>query len=137
MIFSILFILFGILATIIVCKSINGGFELKSYEINKKEKLLNEELQNIRDKRKELSRRLDNLKTLLKAGVKSQTAATPQDAPTDLKGWLLQKGVLTETQFLSAEIYGIEKNIDIIGSLLTLNMISIDIYEEAKKMKLL
>ncbi len=125
------------MATIFVCKSINGNFELKSYDISNKEKILNEELQDLRDKRKELSRRLDDLKTLLKAGVKSQKSAAPEASPTDLKGWLLQKGVLTETQFLSAEIYAIEKNIDLTGALLTLNMISIEVYEEAKKRKLL
>lgn len=137
MIFSIILISIGMLATIIACKSINGSFELKSYDISNKEKLLNEELQDLRNKRKELSRRLDDLKTLLKAGVKSQKSVTPEENPTDLKGWLLKKGILTETQFLSAEIYAIEKNINITGALLTLNMISIGVYEEAKKMKLL
>ncbi|WP_320007736.1 hypothetical protein [Maridesulfovibrio sp.] len=137
MIFSILFVSAGILATIVACKGLNGTFELKSDDISNKEKQLNDELQDLRDKRKDLARRLDNLKTLLKAGVKSNTSDTSKESPTELKGWLLQRGILTEAQFLSAEIYAIEKNINIIGALLTLNMISIEIYEEAKKMKLL
>jgi hypothetical protein len=137
MIFSILFVSVGMLGTIIVCKSVNGSFELKSNEISKKEKNLTEELQNLRDQRKEKSKRLENLKTLLKAGIKPERTSQPEESPQDLKGWLLQKGVLNEAQFISAEIYAIEKNINITGALLTLNMISIEVYEEAKKMKLL
>ncbi|NDV28208.1 hypothetical protein [Desulfovibrio sp. JC010] len=137
MIFSITFVTIGLLATVFICKAINGSFEIKSMDLADKEKKLNEELQDLRKNRKELSQRLENLKTLLKAGIQSEAESKPAEDPTDLKGWLLQKQILTEAQYLSAEIYGIEKNIDIIGALLTLNMISIEVYEEVKKLKLI
>jgi hypothetical protein len=137
MIFSITFTVVGFFATIFICKTINGNFELKSTRLACKEKKLTEELQSLRNRRKDLSRKLENLKTLLKAGIKSESTVKPEAVATDLKGWLLQKKILTEAQFLSAEIYAVEKNIDVIGALLTLNMVSIDIYEEVKKKKLI
>ncbi|WP_319761019.1 hypothetical protein [Maridesulfovibrio sp.] len=137
MIFSITFTVVGFFATIFICKTINGNFELKSTRLAGKEKKLTEELQSLRNRRKDLSRKLENLKTLLKAGIKSESTVKPEAVATDLKGWLLQKKILTEAQFLSAEIYAVEKNIDVIGALLTLNMVSIDIYEEVKKKKLI
>lgn len=137
MIFSITFVTIGAVATIFICKAINGSFEIRLNELAKKEKRLNENLAELRSSRKDLSHRLENLKTLLKAGITSEKKAKPETTPANLKEWLLNKSILTEAQYLSAEIYGIEKNIDIIGALLTLNMISIEIYEEAKALKLL
>ncbi|ACS79513.1 hypothetical protein [Maridesulfovibrio salexigens] len=138
MTFSIIFVLFGTIATIVACKTINGNFELKHDALARKEKNLVEAQKELQARRKELSRRLDNLKTLLKAGIKTEAAAkTTDEKPSDLKSWLVQSGVLTEVQFLSAEIYAAEKNLNVIAALLTLNMISIEKYEEAKKMKLL
>ncbi|WP_319780290.1 hypothetical protein [Maridesulfovibrio sp.] len=136
MIFAITFSVVGAIATIFICKTINNNFEIRSKDIAKKERKLTEEMQELRNQRKYLSRRLEDLKTLLKAGIKSENSAKPQEVPTNLKGWLLRKGILTEAQYLSAEIYGMEKNIDVIAALLTLNMVSIEIYEEAKRMKL-
>lgn len=120
----------------IVGKTINNNFELKYEALAHKEKRLNETLQELRDRRKELSRSLEDLKSFLKAGIKTEAATKPQKEPKDLKGWLVHRGVLSEAQFLSAEIYATEKNINVIAALLTLNMVSIELYEEAKKLKL-
>ncbi len=137
MTFSIIFVLFGTIATIVACKTINSNFDLKNQALAKKEKKLIEKQQDLRDKRKELSRRLDDLKTFLKAGIKTEAAAKPKEEPKDLKDWLVHRGILSEAQFLSAEIYATEKNINVIAALLTLNMVSVELYEEAKKLKLL
>lgn len=136
MTFSIILVLFGTIATVIVGKTINNNFELKKDALAHKEKKLNATLQELRDRRKELSRRLEDLKTFLKAGIKTETATKSQKEPEDLRGWLVHRGVLSEAQFLSAEIYATEKNINVIAALLTLNMVSIELYEEAKKLKL-
>ncbi len=137
MTFSIIFVLFGTMATIVACKTINGNFEIKYDDLARKEKGLVESLQNLRDKRKELSRKLEDLKTFLKAGIKTEAATKTKEDPKDLRGWLVHRGILSEAQFLSAEIYATEKNIDVIAALLTLNMVSIELYEEAKKLNLL
>ncbi|NDV23754.1 hypothetical protein [Desulfovibrio sp. JC022] len=125
------------MTTVVACKMINGNFEIKYNELLRKEKKLVESLQSLRDKRKELARKLEDLKTFLKAGIKTEAATKPQEDPKDLRGWLVHRGILSEAQFLSAEIYATEKNIDVIAALLTLNMVSIELYEEAKKLNLL
>lgn len=137
MTFAIIFVIIGTIATIVICKTINGNFEIKNSDLAQKEKKLVEAQQDLRDKRKELSKRLEDLKTFLKAGIKTEAkAAKPKDEPQDLRSWLVNKQVLTDAQYLSAEIYATEKNIEVVAALLTLNMISVDIYEQAKKLKL-
>ena len=115
MTFSIIFVLFGTIATIVACKTIGGNFELKNDALARKEKNLVEAQQELQGRRKELSRRLEELKTFLKAGIKTEAASKPKEEPTDLRGWLVHRGILSEAQFLSAEIYATEKNIDVIG----------------------
>lgn len=137
MTFTTILVIIGTIATIIICKTINGNFEIKNNALAQKEKDLVEAQQSLRDKRKELSKRLEDLKTFLKAGIKTEAkAAQPKDKPQDLRGWLVNKQILTDAQYLTAEIYATEKNIEVVAALLTLNMISVDVYEQAKKLNL-
>lgn len=137
MTFATILIITGTIATIVICKTINGKFEAKNNDLAQKEKDLVKAQQSLRNQRKELSKRLEDLKSFLKAGVKTEAkSAPPKKEPQNLRSWLVSKQVLTDAQYLSAEIYATEKNIEIAAALLTLNMISVDIYEKAKKLKL-
>lgn len=134
MIITLVLIVLGAVATIAACKSLNSGFELKGQAIDEKEQRLVAELEELREKRRHLKRELEEARRELKNGVK--LAAEPVQQPGSLKEWLLNTEVIDALQFSKAEKYADEKNLDMISSLLTLNMITIDTYEKVKKMKL-
>ncbi|WP_432735748.1 hypothetical protein [Maridesulfovibrio sp. FT414] len=134
MIFVVILIAIGAVGTVLACKSISSGFDAKNESINDMERRLLEEQDELRMRRRDLRRELDDLKKDLKDSSKKKSVA-PQ-GPSSLKDWLIETDMVDPAQFSRAEKYAAEKNLDLISALLTLNMITIDTYEKAKKMKL-
>ncbi len=122
------------MGTILACKSINANFEARNEILADREKAIYKEQEELRKKRRALKINLENLKKELK----NINADTPDSTlpPSSLKDWLVDTGALEDHQFKKATKYADEKNLDMISALLTLNMITVDTYEKAKKMKL-
>lgn len=135
MILALILITVGAVATVLACKSIISGFEAKDEALDGKEKALNDELKELREKRRALKRDLEMLQKELKDGDKAakEKSAAPK---TSLKDWMIDTGQIESVQFQKAERYADEKNLDLLSALLTLNMITVDTFEKAKKMKL-
>ncbi|WP_320170149.1 hypothetical protein [Maridesulfovibrio sp.] len=134
MIIVLLLIAVGAVGTVLVCKSISAGFDTKNEMITEMEKSLNEEQKELRLRRRELKRELENLKRDLKSN--NTRKDTAPSAPSSLQDWLIDTELVGMGQYKKAERYAKEKNLDMISALLTLNMITVDTYEKAKKMKL-
>lgn len=116
------------------CKSINANFEARNEILADREKAIYKEQEELRKKRRALKINLENLKKELK----NINADAPDSTlpPSSLKDWLVDTGTLQDHQFKKAAKYADEKNLDMISALLTLNMITVDTYEKAKRMKL-
>ena len=134
MIYILILVVLGAIGTIFICKSIATGFESKASLLKEKEQLLIVDQNELRRKRKELRRELEEVK----AAQRSQETEAPplKSGPRKLKEWLIGSGVLDSPQLDRAEKYADEKNLELVSALLTLNMITVDTYENVKKMKL-
>lgn len=134
MIYILILTIFGAIVTILACKTINANFEARNELLSDREKKLYKDQEELRKKRRELKRNLENLKKELKNSSSEKKDSTPPSA--SLKDWLIDTGTLDPHQFKKATKYADDKNLDMISALLTLNMITVDTYEKAKKMKL-
>ncbi|WP_156952629.1 hypothetical protein [Maridesulfovibrio frigidus] len=86
-------------------------------------------------KRRDLKRELLNIKKSIpseKQPKKNQPAAS---TAIDLKAWISSKQTIDDSQFNAAEKFAKDKNMGILSAMLTLDIISVETYEEAKKVK--
>ncbi|WP_027721955.1 hypothetical protein [Maridesulfovibrio zosterae] len=134
MIYILILITLGAIGTILICKSIATGFESKAALLKEKEQLIIMDQNELRRRRKELKKELEEVKIAQKNQEKEVSPI--QSAPKGLKDWLVDSGILDFPQIKRAEKYADEKNLELISALLTLNMITVDTYESVKKMKL-
>lgn len=135
MIYALILISIGAIATVIACKSINAGFAGKNELLIDRESNLYKEQDELRSRRRDLKRKLEELKNNLKKG-KTQEDTGSLYSPASLRDWILNTGLLDTTQYTKAEKYAEEKNMDMASALLTLSMISVETFEKAKKLKL-
>ncbi|CCO25091.1 hypothetical protein [Maridesulfovibrio hydrothermalis] len=135
MIYIVILILIGAIGTVLACKSITANFDAKSSALAEKDQNLHKEQDELRKRRKELKRELEELKKSMKQNTKKEELASVSQQ-TSLKDWLLDTGMLESSQYRKAQEYAEEKNMNMLSALLTLNMVSVDTYEKAKKKKL-
>ena len=136
MIITFAFLILATLITISLCKKITGNFDIKNELLIEKEKLLYSEQESLRTQRRDLKRKLEELKRnaiILETEIKK---TTPKSKPQNLKEWLQQTQHVESSQYSAAFQFAKEKNMNLLSALLTLNMINLQAYEEAKKLNL-
>ncbi len=129
-------IILATLITISLCKKISGNFDIKNELLIEKEKLLYSEQAALRTQRRDLKRKLEELKRNAIKPKPEINTSTPKSKPQDLKEWLQQTQHVESNQYLVASQFAKEKDINLLSALLTLNMINVQAYEEAKKLNL-
>lgn len=124
-------------ATIFICKSIASSFDLKTERLAEMEKELLEQQEDLRRQRRVLKRKLEEIKNDMK-NIKLTPSPSPQATvgKGKLRSWLIDKNIVDSAQYQKAEKYAEEKNMDMLSSLLTLSMITIETYQRVKKEKL-
>ncbi|SME88574.1 hypothetical protein [Desulfovibrio gilichinskyi] len=136
MIITTVFLIFATLITISLCKKISGNFDIKNELLVEKEKLLYSEQEDLRTQRRDLKRKLEELKRDAIEQSPEIEEPTKKSATQDLKTWLEKKQNIDPNQYSAASQFANEKNMNLLSALLTLNMINVQTYEEAQKLKL-
>lgn len=135
MIITFIFVIAATLITIFLCKKIAGTFDKKNELLVEQEKLLYSEQEGLRTQRKNSKRKLAELKK--NALTTEHEINSPKQKPIaqNLKEWLQQKQHIESSQYSVASQFADEKNMNLLSALLTLNIINVQTYEEAKKLK--
>ncbi|WP_027179937.1 hypothetical protein [Maridesulfovibrio bastinii] len=123
-----------ILITYYICKSINAGFDSKENSLIEKEKQIYEEVENLKNERKSSKRELTNVKEQFKNFYSEQTEKKKKEVHT-IEDWLLENTGVDVHKLSVAKEYAKSKNMHLLSALLTLNIISVDQYELAKKIE--
>lgn len=124
-------VIISFLATLYMCKSINAHFDKKNQFIAEEEKELARELESLKQERREAKRELNKIKDEVKNFNSQQDNSTPvSDDP--IENWLLNNNHIDQQKLEIAKEYANDKNMQLLSAMLTLNMISLDIYEKAR-----
>ncbi|MBI9110637.1 hypothetical protein [Maridesulfovibrio ferrireducens] len=136
MIITAILLVLATIVTIFLCKTVAANFDKRNEILVEKEKKLYSEQEELRKKRRNIKRQLAELKKSAKE-VKSDEKE-PSNTPTslNLKDWLEKRQSLDSNQYSTASQFADEKNMNLLSAMLTLNIISVETYEEAKKLKL-
>ncbi|WP_291328051.1 hypothetical protein [Desulfovibrio sp. UCD-KL4C] len=136
MVITLIFLMLATLVTIFLCKKISRNFDRKNELLVNREKLLYSEQEELRTQRRNLKRKLEELKRDAIKQAPEIEKPTKKSATEKLKAWLEKKQNIDPNQYLAASQFANEKNMNLLSALLTLNMINIQAYEEAQKLNL-
>ncbi len=135
MIIAAFLILVAAIATVFCCKSITTRFDKKNTELIEKEHNLTITQKELAKKRRNLKRELLNIKQSVPNAKNAEKNQTSASAEIDLKSWISSQQQIDDSQFETAEKFSKDKNMGILSAMLTLDIISVEVYEKAKKVK--
>ncbi|OEU64870.1 MAG: hypothetical protein BA863_01290 [Desulfovibrio sp. S3730MH75] len=135
MIIAVFLILVAAIATVFFCKSITTSFDKKNNELIEKEHNLTVTQKELAKKRRDLKKKLNRIKKSAQKGTQLEQNPATATPKNNLKSWISSKQNLDDSQYDTAENFAKDKNMSLLSAMLTLDIISVEIYEKAKKIK--
>lgn len=122
-----------VLATIYICKSINESFDRKESLLAEKENELSIEVEELKKERKEAQIKLSQIKNEIKTfSASKQKGKEDITSIASIEQWLLENNHIDQHKLVTAQEFATSKNMNILSAMLTLNIISVGVYEAAK-----